>query len=310
MRSVNVVVLNYNGMDFLPESLPTLVEACRRSAYPCRLSVIDNESTDKSVAFIKQNYPSIPIYPYKNRILCSFNQFAREVSEDVCLFLNNDIKVDADFINPLMQYFDQAEDIFLVCPKIMHYDGLSMMGGASRAWMSWGLPKSRDLREAEAAAHAGNTFSAGCALAVDRKKFLELEGYDEIYLPGTVEDMDLSFRAWRSGYRCLYEPKSRVYHKGQAIFHKKFGRFRTAEMNARNIYLFVWKNIGDRVYLFQHILFLPLRLAMNILRFQWHWVSGFFKALRYLPEALSLRRKTLRRAAIRSDREIFSVVTG
>jgi GT2 family glycosyltransferase len=142
--------------------------------------------------------------------------------------------------------------------------------------------------------------------AFDRKKFLALNGYDDLYLPGRLEDSDLCFRAWKSGWKLFYEPRSVVYHKGGVSFHKKFGVFNTLRINHRNSFLFVWKNISDPEYILGHILFLPFRLLFALLRGNSSFVLGFFDALGLLGEALK-RRSTIVPSKM-TDRQIFNMV--
>ena len=310
MLTVHILVLNYNASSLLPETLPTILDAASASRFACRVSVIDNESTDDSVGVINSNFPEIQVIPMPNRILCSYNDALPGISEDIVILLNNDIKVDKDFIDPLVAPFENTRDIFLVTPKNMDYDGKNVSAGYSRPWMSFGLFKCANFM-AEAAQHRGEgaipSFAAGSAGAYDRKKFIELGGYDPIYLPGTVEDMDLCFTAWKKGYRCLYEPKSVVYHKGQMSFHRRFGKTGTSAMNARNIYFFMWKNLDDPLLWLEHVFFLFPRFVWSACRGQFYWVSGFFRALARYPEVIASRRRRRQIKDKRTDREILNL---
>ena len=97
-------------------------------------------------------------------------------------------------------------------------------------------------------------------LAVDRRRFLALGGYDPIYFPGRIEDLDLGFRAWMAGYRGYYVPESVAYHKGWGTFEPQLGKDRCDELASRNTLLFMWKNTGG-VRLLLHFSWLPIRLA-------------------------------------------------
>ena len=67
------------------------------------------------------------------------------------------------------------------------------------------------------------TAAAGPVLAVDRRRFLALGGYDPIYFPGRIEDLDLGFRGWMAGYRGYYVPESVAYHRGFGTFGPQLG---------------------------------------------------------------------------------------
>src|SRR5207302_488307 len=99
VTSIHVLVLNYNGLGLLKECLPSVWEACLKSPVPCKLSVVDNASTDGSSGWLKSSLPEVGwIAASENRILFSYNAVVAQVPEDAVLLLNNDIKVEPDFI--------------------------------------------------------------------------------------------------------------------------------------------------------------------------------------------------------------------
>lgn len=306
MKSLHVLVLNYNGADILEETLPTLVAACAASARPCRLTVIDNSSADASLQILRGHFPSVNVIKRPNRVLCSYNDVCRGLSEDLVVLMNNDVKVRADFLNPLADLFDANPDLFMAAPKCMDYDGARVMGGVARARFKGGLMWVSDERGGSARAGVEETLTAGPAAMVDRLRFLELGGFDELYLPGTFEDVDLNFRAWLHGWRALYEPKSVVYHKGQHSFRKKFGGRGIARVNARNNFLFVWKNIRDRGMRREHALWVLPRLLYHALRGQWYWIPAYREAVRRFRE-IGRPDDGLR---LRSEREVLAKFSG
>ena len=105
---------------------------------------------------------------------------------------------------------------------------------------------------------AGNVFWAGGgACAIDRKKFLEIGGFDSLYHPFYVEDVDLSYQAWKRGWSSLFAPASRVLHKHRATTARKFGDLFVNNTTRRNHFLFVWKNLTDTGMLIEHLVQLP-----------------------------------------------------
>lgn len=303
----HVLILNYNGKDLLEECLPSVVSAVKKSSYDCRLSVIDNASSDGSVEYLRSAFPEVSLFALAdNTVLCAYNDCVKKLDDDIVIFLNNDIKADAGFIDPLVKTFEKGPDIFMVTPKALEGDG-RMNGGVTKARIKWGIFWSASVYpgfekdiDKEAA-----TFSAGI-VAFDRKKFIGLGGYDDLYLPGTVEDSDICFRAWKKGYRCIYQPKSVVYHIGQVSFSRRFGRRGTRIINSRNIFLFMWKNVSDGRMIFSHILFTPLRILYSLLTGRTELCAGFFLALKKMPLALK-KRKGLGRDVRLSDKEVFDL---
>lgn len=273
------------------------------------MTVLDNRSTDGSIEFLRKNFAEVDIYfARENRVFCSFNEVAEDSDADILILLNNDIKVEEDFINPLVETFRKHRDAFLVGPKCLMLDRKTYEGTKSKWWVEKGIFKSssrypgyeRDIdRE-------GYTMQAGFG-AFDRGKFLELGGYDDLYLPGIIEDADLCYRAWKKGYKGYYQPKSLIYHMGQASFKKEFGSRRIMELAHRNTFLFMWKNIDDFRIWVLHILWLPLRIVYSLLTGKVEFVGGLFKALPRFKQAIAKRKNA--DSYLLTDRELLEIST-
>jgi N-acetylglucosaminyl-diphospho-decaprenol L-rhamnosyltransferase len=270
---IDVIILNYNGEDLFARCLPSLIQAKKCSRHNVNLHVIDNESTDGSLQRLKEFGAELQVIPHKNRFLCSFNDVVSGLKSDVVVLLNNDIKVDTQFIDPLAEVFLRQENVFLAAPKVCGFQAQEE-GAYTRVKVNYGLFWSSALFE-HWQKHVDSfsyTFSSGFG-AFDRKKFLELGGYDDLFLPGRFEDVDLSLRAWKKGWRCYYQPKSIVYHLGQVAFKNRFGKSGIDAIDGRNIFLFMWKNY-DRLLLARHLLLLPLWLAYWLCRRKLHYILG------------------------------------
>ena len=306
--TAEIFVLNYNGADLLRECLPSILEASKASPVSCPVTVIDNRSTDDSVEVLRNEFPEAKLYLSKqNLVLCTFNEAVRQSAADVVLLLNNDLKTEKDFIAPLLEVFEKHHDAFLAAPQAYTFDRSRYEGSLSKMYFKRGLfgAESRFQGFEEKVNKRNFTMQAGFG-AYKRDLFLKLNGFDGLYLPGTVEDSDLCFRAWRIGYSCYYAPESRVYHKGQATFKKTFGRLRIAAMNQRNLYLFTWKNIREPRLLLRHLAWLIVRPLFFLLSGRVEFIWGLLWALLRLPNALA-RRFSDRSKPVRLDREIFQI---
>jgi GT2 family glycosyltransferase len=82
-------------------------------------------------------------------------------------------------------------------------------------------------------------FTSGGFMAVDRKKFIELGGFNRLFAPAYCEDVDLCFRAWRRGWRCIYEPTSLVWHRHQATW-SNYSMGSLGSLELRNLLLMQW----------------------------------------------------------------------
>lgn len=311
--TVRILSLNYNGRDLLRKYLPGLLAAARKSSYRCAVTVIDNRSTDDSLRVLRAEFPDVDVYEApENRVLCSYNDAALRYTEDILVFMNNDIRVEPEFVDPLVKPFERDGAVFFVTPRCYSMTDGAYEGNRTQARIQRGLFWASSKFEGYEAGidRAGWTFQGGFG-AVDRAKFLQLGGYDDLYLPGRLEDADLCFRAQKRGWKCLYEPGSIVHHEGGTSFHRKFGRQGTLEINWRNTFLFMFKNLSDSGYWARFIFWLPVRLAYSLITLRPEVFIGFVRAIPHLRGALR-RRRTLKRSGGLSgvpDREIFSRVT-
>ncbi|HEU4760475.1 MAG TPA: glycosyltransferase family 2 protein, partial [Dehalococcoidia bacterium] len=308
----SVVVLNWNGKELLAECLPSVVEAVEHEGGEHELIVVDNGSTDGSLDLLRERFPRVRVVALdKNYYFGGGNNAgARAASNDIVVFLNNDMRVDKGFLRPLLEPFS-SDDVFAVSSQIFFEDPGKPREetGKTRAQWRRGLIDYR--HEAPAEADGGSNlppifWMGGGSSAVDRRKFLELGGFDPLYHPFYVEDTDVSYQAWKRGWRILFCPESRVIHKHRAS-SSRFGRDFVERTISRNQLLFIWKSVTEVRYLPTHLAFLPLTYLHLARR---HGALGAARvvvaATARLPQAL-YRRNRLRRWHRRSDAEVFRV---
>ena len=102
-----ILVLNYNGRDWLDACLPSILAAAERSPVPCAVTVVDNGSTDGSCQHLAERWPAVGVIRQANLGLASFNHVLACLEEPVVLLLNNDVKLDPDAVGPLLEVFQQ-----------------------------------------------------------------------------------------------------------------------------------------------------------------------------------------------------------
>jgi GT2 family glycosyltransferase len=148
---------------------------------------------------------------------------------------------------------------------------------------------------------AGWTASAGAAIAIHRQRFLKLGGFDPLYLPGRLEDLDFAFRGYMAGYAAQYVPQSVAWHWGQASFQEAFGAEGCELLALRNTLLFQWKNLRHPAHLLRQATGIPIRLAFDLLRAAWQPRErrlAFWRAFcGAVARVRSLRRSPYRAAA-------------
>lgn len=315
MMRIHVLVLNYNGRHLLEECLPSVVEAAQASRYACNVVVIDNASTDDSVAWLEDQFPQVEVIRRPNRGLCSFNEVVSGLEGRVALLLNNDIKLEPDAIDPWVAPLLESKDgeesrCFMTAPLCWRFDG-GYEGFKTAVCWRWGLVQATALYPGhEPTIHQpGWTASAGAALAVDRERFVALGGFDPRYLPGRLEDLDFALQGYLAGYHARYVPEAVVWHLGMATFGRVFGQSGCDQLALRNTLLFQWKNLRHPAHLLRQLLGLPLRLAADVLRapgtpkeYRWAFLRAFIGALR---QARHARRDNAPNHHIARERAFF-----
>lgn len=216
---VYCVILNLNGGDWLLETLDSVTQM----TYPnFKVMVVDNGSTDGSQQAIRSRYlEMVLIENEKNLGFGEGNnvgiRYALDQGADWVLLLNNDILVDPSLLTELMQAGALGGKIGILGPKIYYQaepTKLWYAGGQINYFT--GLTSHRGLREEDHGQYdrrQETDYVTGCALLIHREVLQEIGLFDAAYYPAYAEDADLCVRAKRAGYRILYVPQAKLWHK-------------------------------------------------------------------------------------------------
>lgn len=300
MRS-SLLVLNYNGQRLLDGCFGTLGpatgEGARHDVY-----LIDNGSTDDSIEYTQRRFPWVKcVRAPRNAYLFTYNDIVPTLDTEPVLLLNNDILVEPDFIEPLLEGLAH-EEVFAVNSRVLEAatgvgQGSRTAGGYHRGL--WWYNQMPDIDRLSTC-----FFGLGGQAVFSRSKYLELGGFDELFWPLYHEDIDLSYRAWRRGWRVLYEPRSVIHHLGAQTSSKEYKSKELRTVVTQNTLLFQWKNIDDPAMRATHWAWLPLRLARAAATGDMPFLKGFRRAWARRTDA---ERGRVAQAGQRriSDREAF-----
>jgi GT2 family glycosyltransferase len=239
--SVSVVIPNYNGKHLLHENLPSIIAALAKANTDFEIIISDDASADGSVEFIKEIYPQIKTV--RSEINHGFshtaNQGIKMAVNTLVLLLNSDIKLKEDYFSYQWKYFEKP-DTFGVMGSIWSEDGKHLMDAAKYpVWKGGQLRSTVNYQLAHKKASGCFTlFVSGANALVDRKKLLALNGFDERYSPYYMEDVDLSVRAWRMGWKCYYEEEAVCYHKLSETISKHSSKTHVKRISKRNKFIF------------------------------------------------------------------------
>ncbi len=290
--NVDLVVLNFNGRGLLEQCLPSILEAASASQHDCRVFVVDNASSDSSVHYLRDHFSEVHVKRCQNRGLCSYNTVLEELESDIAILLNNDIRLEPNAVDPLIEPLlsrgvQIGDRCYMTAPRCDGWNSKQYEGQKTAVRWRCGLVQATSLYEwHDQYTHlAGRTASAGAAMAIDRRVFLELGGFDSLYLPGRLEDLDLAFRAYQRGYVAEYVPRSVAFHLGQATFAREFGTAGCDHLALRNTLLFQWKNLRCREHLFSQMAGSTVRAIRDVVTapFQqpqrrWRFIRAWFEA--------------------------------
>ena len=242
--TISVVVLNFNGKQHLEECFKSLV-ALDYPADKCELMLVDNASADESVAFVRANFPTVRIVQNEDNLgfAAGNNRGAQAAHGDYVVFLNNDTRVDGQWLKELVTPCLEDSEVVCTASKMLAWDG-SKVDFVSSAMNFHGFAFQPDYgaRDVFDQSHP-LLFACGGAMLIRRNVFLDLGGFDEDYFI-YFEDVDLGWRVWLAGYRVLFAPKAIFYHRLHATMDA-FSQFRKWVLFERNALVTLIKNYDE-----------------------------------------------------------------
>ncbi len=213
---ISVIIPNYNGLELFPQTIPTIFEALAETKLENEIIIVDDCSTDDSVKYISENFPSIiTIKNIKNSGFSkSVNIGVSHSSYQFVLILNSDVKLTKTFFTNQISHLSNPK-VFGVMSKIIGWDNDKQQDGATYPILELFKIKTSTSYSYK---HDDNqarftTYLSGANMFIKKDIFYEIGEFDEIFSPYYSEDTELSIRAWRLGYLCIYEPKAICRHK-------------------------------------------------------------------------------------------------
>lgn len=251
MKSLGVIILNWNGEDLLKKFIPS---ASEYTVSPeADLIVADNGSTDNSVKWLRENHPEVKLILLDKNYGFSegYNRAIREAEYEYVVLLNSDVEVTPDWWQPLLDFMRSNTNVGAVQPKILSYHDRNKFeyAGAAGGYLdSLGYPYCRgrlfDSIEEDRGQYDGApvdiTWASGACLMTRRELYLRLGGLDPRFF-AHMEEIDLCCRMLNAGYRICVLSDSSVYHVGGASLAQ--GNPKKTYLNFRNNLLLLHKNL-------------------------------------------------------------------
>lgn len=291
---ISFVIPNFNGELLLKDNIPTILTIARKNN--AEVIIVDDCSEDNSIALIKKLQEvykkDLKIILVKNEKNLGFASAANigvaKAEGDIVVLLNTDVVPQEDFLLPLISHF-KNENVFAVgCMDKSIERGKTILRG--RGVGKW---KRGFLMHARGEVDRDNTLWVSGGSGAFRKSLWEkFGGFNELYNPFYWEDIDLSYRALKSGYTVLFDAKSIVTHEHEkGAIKSKYTQKEIKTIAYRNQFIFVWSNITDITLLLSHFFWLPYHMISLFLKKEWEFFKGFGEAIGLLQKILSYRKE-------------------
>ncbi len=311
---VSVVILNWNGRSFLEKFLASVINSTYKNI---QIIVADNKSDDSSLNYLK----SIGFQHYNiNSNFCpgaklilelrdnygfakGYNNALKQISDsDIFILLNSDVEVSPNWIEPVLELFENDSQVAAAMPKVLMQSNKSLFehAGAAGGWIDkFGYPFCRGRIFGDLETDNGQYddisevfWASGAALFIRSDLFLKAGGFDE-YFWAHMEEIDLCWRLKRANYKIMVCPKSVVWHVGGGSLAQDNPK--KIYLNFRNSLVALLKNknsIGsalatvfirlllDAVAAMMFLLKGNFKHIIAIIRAHWHFFGSIFRHLR------------------------------
>ena len=301
MESLAIVILNWNGKDFLKKFLPSVVTFSKDA----KIIVADNASSDDSIVFLQSNYPDIQIIVNKSNggFAKGYNDALKQIDSDLYLLLNSDIEVTENWLEPLLKVMKDPS-VAGCQPKILAYNNKDYFehAGASGGYLDhnyFPFCRGRILNkfEKDEGQYDGQTeifWATGAAILIRAELFHRVNGFDEAFF-AHMEEIDLCWRIKKLGYKFIVEPKSFIYHVGGGTL--PYLSPKKSYLNFRNSLFMLVKNHEGNW--FPKLVYRMLLDGLAAVRFialrEWKHLASVFNAhmalYKHLPVLLQQRKE-------------------
>ena len=247
-KDTAIVLLNWNGQKWLEKFLPSVLQYSEDA----QIYVIDNASTDSSVDFLQEKFPSVGIVRNDKNygFAGGYNEGLKKINAKYYCLLNSDVEVTHNWLHPIITLFDANPKIAAIQPKILSYTDkkkFEFAGAGGGLIDNLGYPYCRgrifDDVEEDKGQYNDEVeifWASGCCFFIRSKNFWEQNGFDDRFF-AHQEEIDLCWRLINAGKKIYYTGKSTVYHVGGGTLDKQNPQ--KTYLNFRNNLSMLLKNL-------------------------------------------------------------------
>lgn len=317
MKTLAVVILNWNGAALLRKYLPKVIENTTREVLSCKVDIIvaDNASTDESLEILSNDFPEVAVVRLDKNygFTGGYNRAIAQISHDYVVLLNSDVAPQKGWIEPLIRLMESDTTIAACAPKILDdkdHRLFEYAGAAGGLLDMFGYPfcRGRVMNRLETDHGQYNDdadcmWVSGAALMIRRNIYLETLLDEDFF--AHMEEIDMCWRLRNRGYRIVACGKSAVYHLGGATLNS--ANPQKTYLNFRNNLIMMVKNYNT--WWWSLIVFIRLildgaagamylmqgkpRFVWAIIKAHWHFFGSLGTSLRKRKVLATRRSKSL-----------------
>jgi GT2 family glycosyltransferase len=258
-----------------------------------------NDDPSESIKTILKDLPNITIIENEKNLGFgpTVNKGVKVATGDYILLLNSDVLLYDDTYKKSFRYFT---DNLVFAVSFAQKEASDQIVGKNKIfWHKGFLQHSR----VENLQFGINGWAEGGSSLIDKKKFDVLKGFDPIYAPFYWEDIDLSYRAWKKGWKVFFDPQIVVEHHHETTISAFFNKKIIQTIAYRNQIICIWKNIHDTNLMVSHIINLALMIIKAAFAGDTVFLRGVAQAIKRLKIVLQSRKEVHQKI---KDNEIFS----
>lgn len=289
--SLSIVIPNYNGSKLLEQCITKAVEAAQHAKLEYEIIVSDDASTDDSVTLLKEKFLLVKIIESQSNhgFATNINKGIFAAKNHLVFLLNSDVELTKEYFVSQLKYFENR-DTFGVMGRIEDKSGKIQDAAKYPATKGIQIIATKNFLPEKLRVQVPSFFLSGANALVNRKKLMELNGFDEIFSPFYMEDVDLSLRAWRLNWKCYYEHESLCYHATSSTINAHNKRKKVKLIAKRNKFLLHAMHLSGL-----HRLLWQIEIIFNFL-FRWIvldalFYKSFFAFLSKSKEVTASRKK-------------------
>jgi GT2 family glycosyltransferase len=304
MVKTAIVILNWNGIDFLKRFLGTVVKFS--TAEDTCVVLADNGSTDGSADWVQENFPLVRIIRLGKNFgfAGGYNNALQQIDSEYFILLNSDVEVTPGWLAPMISFMEIHPEAAACQPKILSWQNRNSFeyAGAAGGYIDkYGYPFCRgrifNIIEKDSGQYNSVTeifWSSGACMIVRAEAWHKCMGFDADFF-AHMEEIDLCWRFHKAGYKVFFIPESVIYHVGGGAlpYHSPFKTY----LNFRNNLFLLYKNLPERNFhtiLFIRKLLDGLAALQLILTGKLYGVKSIWKAhMDYYKNISILKEKRL-----------------